>query len=92
MEEIVKTVKSLSEYGALHNSDCPVNSEDGGDVGEPELGCCEHMKGLKDYSVELVEKVFEYVSHDVFDNEEQRVAGLKMYVDGFKEKLKEENI
>ncbi len=92
MNNIIKTIKELAEYGALHESDCCCNTEFGCDVGTAELDCCNHMKALKEYSLKLVGEVFEYVSHDIFDNEEQRKMGLKMYMDNLGERIKEENI
>jgi hypothetical protein len=94
METIIKTIKDLAEAGDLHDVECCVNYDDSRscDVGTLELGCCDNMKFFKNYSEQLVSAVFEYASHDIFDNEEQRVAGLKMYLDDFKEKLKEAGV
>jgi hypothetical protein len=90
MKNIIKKIESLNEYGQFHNEECCVNYEDSRacDFSTPILGCCEEMVALAEYSKELVETVIDYLSYDIFKNEEQRKAGVKMYLEHFEEEYK----
>lgn len=95
MEKTIKEVKEIAEMGEFHNEDCCVNFPEDNracDVGIGTLECCENMRALKSLAEKLVVSTIEYLSYDIFDNDEQRKAGVKMYVDNFVARMKEENI
>lgn len=72
MDEVKKDIENITdEYGQLHEENCELNSE-GGSFD----GCTCAMKSLSD---ELVTRLIEFLSHDIFDNEEQRKAGVEIY-------------
>lgn len=73
--DIEEIEKITDEYGQLHETDCDLNSEDGSFD-----GCTCAMKSL---SNEVVGRLIEYFSHDIFDNEEQRKAGVELYRERF---------
>lgn len=76
--------RSAAKYSALHDEDCCVNTEYGCDVDTPILGCCENMKMVESIIRETVASVVESLSHDIgFDSEEQRKAGVEMYLENF---------
>lgn len=92
MEKIAKEIIDLAEFGQLHNEDCCVNFPEDNracDVGTPILDCCENMRTLKEYAENLVKMTITFLSYDIFGNEKQRKAGVKMYFEDLKEKLKE---
>ena len=91
MEEIAKEIKALAEFGQLHNEDCCVHFPEDSracDTDTGELDCCDNMRVLKRYAKELASKVIEMMSYDVFDNEKQRKAGVKMYLEDLEDNLK----
>ena len=75
--------RNAAEYGAFHDEDCCVNQEGAGacDVGTPILGCCDQMKTVKLIIDDTIRSVVESLSHDIFDNEELRKAGVAMYLE-----------
>ena len=86
-----KLYESADEYGALHNEDCCVNFEDSRscDTDVKLLECCENMKMVKAIIDESVEKVVEWVSHDMnCKDEEQRKCIVRGYLTGNLEEIK----
>jgi hypothetical protein len=92
MEQIAKEIKALAEFGQLHNEDCCVHFPEDSracDTDTGELDCCENMRILKTYAENLVRMVINFASYDIFvDNEEQRKAGVELYLGSLKENLK----
>jgi len=77
MKTIKEKIEEITdEYGALHEPDCDLNSENGSYD-----GCDCAMKGM----IAEVARVFtEYFSHDItFKDEEQRKAAVEMYLQDF---------
>lgn len=66
-----KILDLLADYGEIHQDRCDVHSEYGD-------GCnC----AVRDMVYKLVVELTEYFSHDMeFKNEEQRKAGVEMYL------------
>lgn len=73
-----KIQKIIEDYGQLHEDNCELNHEGGSWD-----GCTCAVKNCAD---EIVEAVIEYLSHDIFRNEEQRNAGAKLYLEAYREK------
>lgn len=67
--------KITDDYGQLHEKDCDLNNEDGSFD-----GCTCAMKSL---SNEVVSRLIEYFSYDIFGSEEQRKAGVELYREVF---------
>lgn len=70
-----KLYNEAQEHGALHEEHCPVNMED------PDECDCDNFKMVRSIINESVDKTLEILSHDIFENEEQRKAGVKIYLD-----------
>ncbi len=74
MKEEIKQI--YEEYGQLHETTCNLNNED-----TVLDGCTCAVKPMVE---EIIDKLTEYFSHDIFENEEQRKAGVKMYLENLK--------
>ena len=74
MKDKIKQI--YEEYGQLHEEGCELNYE-GGSFD----GCTCDVKSMVE---ELAVLFTEYFSHDIkFENEEQRKAAVKMYLEHF---------
>ena len=72
MKTIKEEIEEITdEYGQLHESECELNDESGSLD-----GCTCAMKNMQD---EIVSRLIEFFSHDIFDNEKQRKAGVELY-------------
>ncbi len=70
-QELIEQI--IGDFGAIHEDNCDLNTEDGAFD-----GCDCAVNTVAD---DIIRATVEHLSHDIFDNEEQRKDGVNMYLD-----------